>query len=137
MAGKTKTQELGGKLHDSAKMAVGNAPAPSPNPMTNLLIADLALRGGGQLLRHMVERTLLAAKYSPDKARNIVNGRSMTQTLIGTAIARVATRSIPGAIVVGGGLLAKALFDRRQSSKAAKAGQALVNAQADKGAQDT
>jgi hypothetical protein len=33
-------------------------------------------------------------------------------------ILRVATRSVPGAILVGGGLLAKALQDRRKARKA-------------------
>jgi hypothetical protein len=33
----------------------------------------------------------------------------------------VATRSVPGAILVGGGLVAKALYERRKSRRAAKA----------------
>jgi hypothetical protein len=101
--------------------AIEDVHGPSPNPMTNLVIADVALRGGGQLLRHAVERTLLGAKYNPEKAKAIVKGRSMTQTLVGTALARVATRSVPGMILVGGGLLAKTLYDRSKSRSAAKA----------------
>ena len=113
------------------------AEGPSPNPMTNLLIADLALRGGGQLLRHAVERTVLGAKFSPGKAKDIVAGRSMFQTLLGTAVARIATRSVPGAIVVGGGLLAKTLYDRRQDKRSERAkGQREIAAQAKRGAQD-
>ncbi len=101
--------------------AVKEAPAPSPNPMTNIVIADIALRSGGQLLRHAVERTLLGATYSKGTARDIVEGRSMTQTLVSTALARLATRSIPGALLIGGGMLAKSLFDRRKSRGQAKA----------------
>ena len=113
------------------------ADGPSPNPMTNLLIADLALRGGGQLLRHAIERTVLGAKFSPDKAKNVIAGRSMFQTLIGTAVARIATRSVPGAIVVGGGLLAKTLYDRRQDRRSARAkGKRAIEAQAQRGAQE-
>ena len=120
-----------------AKSVAAEAEGPSPNPMTNLLIADLALRGGGQLLRHAVERTLLGAKYSPTKARNIVAGRTMFQTLLGTAVARIAMRSVPGAILVGGGLLAKTLFDRRADKRSARAeGQRAIAAQAERGAQD-
>jgi len=44
----------------------------------------------------------------------------MVQTLATFAIARLATRSIPGAIVVGGGLVAKTLLDRRQSRHGAR-----------------
>jgi hypothetical protein len=113
------------------------ADGPSPNPMTNLLIADLALRGGGQLLRHAIERTVLGAKFSPDKAKNVIAGRSMFQTLIGTAVARIATRSVPGAIVVGGGLLAKTLYDRRQDKRSERAkGRRAIEAQAQRGAQE-
>ncbi len=106
---------------------------PSPNPATNLVLADIALRGGGQLLRHAVERSLLGVKYSPGKARDIVKGRTMMQTLVGTAVARLATRSVPGAIIVGGGLLAKTLYDRRKGRAQAKAeGEAQIEAQAEK-----
>ena len=120
-----------------AKAATAKADGISPNPMTNLLIADLALRGGGQLLRHAIERTVLGAKFSPDKAKKIVKGRSMVQTLLGTAAARIATRSVPGAIVVGGGLLAKALYDRREGKRAAQAsGTRAIDAQAKRGDED-
>ncbi len=120
-----------------AKAATTQADGISPNPMTNLLIADLALRGGGQLLRHAIERTVLGAKYTPDKAKKIVKGRSMVQTLLGTAAARIATRSVPGAIVVGGGLLAKALYDRRQHKRNARArGNQAIEAQAKRGDED-
>ena len=122
-----KAQAVAGK-------ALEKVPAPSPNPMTNLIITDLVLRGGGQIMRQAVERTLLGAKYSPGKARNIVKGRTMTQTLIGTAIARVAMRSVPGAIIVGGALLAKTLYDRARSPHEAQAeGEQAIAVQARKG----
>jgi len=119
-----------GKGAASAKAEAEEFDGPSPNPATNLILADIALRGGGQLLRQAVERTLLGIKYSPGKARDIVKGRSMMQTLVGTAAARLATRSVPGAIIVGGGLLAKTLYDRRKSRAEAKAeGEAQIEAQ--------
>ena len=121
-----------------AKEVAAKAESASPNPMTNLVLADVALRGGGRLLRHLVERTLLQTKYTPGKAKAIVKGRSMSQTLIGTALARVATRSVPGALVVGGGLLAKTLYDKRRGKAAARAeGKAAVDKQAEKGRDDT
>lgn len=109
------------RIEDLADSAVAQTEAISPNPATNLIIADLALRGGGRLLRHAVERSVLGAKYDKHTAEQLVRGRSMTQTLVGTALARIATRSVPGAILVGGGLLAKALFDRRKGRAAARA----------------
>jgi hypothetical protein len=113
--------------------AIEAAPPPSPNPMTNLVIADIALRGGGRILRHLVETGVLKTKYDAGTARNIVKGRGMVQTLLGTAAARIATRSVPGAILVGGGLLAKALYDRKQGRQAERKGAQAVEEQAAKG----
>ena len=132
--GKVKAK-LGGLAKGAAgkaKERVRETRGPSPNPATNLLLADVAIRGGGRLLRHTVERTLLGAKYSPNKAREIVSGRSMFQTLLGTAVARVATRSVPGALLVGGGLLAKTLYDRSKDRAQARAeGEAQIEEQAE------
>jgi hypothetical protein len=75
----------------TAKKAVKAAPGPSSNPMSNIIFADIMLRSGGQFLRHAVERTLLGARLAPDKAKKIISGRSMTETLVGTAIARIAS----------------------------------------------
>lgn len=121
------------KASQKAKQTVRQTSGPSPNPATNLILADIAIRGGGRLLRHAVERTLLGVKYPDQKARDIVRGRSMMQTLVGTAAARMATRSIPGALLVGGGLLAKTLYDRSKDRAEAKAeGEAKIADQAAK-----
>jgi hypothetical protein len=121
---KTNAKKVGKAVKGAGRKAgsaIQDAQGPSPNPMTNLIIADIALRGGGRLLRHMVERSLLGVKYAPDKARDIVKGRSMAQTLIGTAVAKIATRSVPGALLVGGGLIAKTLYDRGKKRGEAEA----------------
>ncbi|WP_225425439.1 hypothetical protein [Pelagerythrobacter rhizovicinus] len=93
---------------------------PSPDPATNLLIHDILLRSGGRILRLGLEKGLLRNRYGKSAAREIVENRSMVQTLASYAVARVATRSVPGAIVVGGGIVAKALLDRRRSRRAAE-----------------
>jgi hypothetical protein len=120
-AGAAKVEETAKGAADKAQATIKDAKGPSPNPMTNLIIADIALRGGGRLLRYVVERTLLGVKRPPEKAGKIVKRRGMTQTLVGTAVARVATRSVPGALLVGGGLLAKTLYDRSRKRGEAKA----------------
>jgi hypothetical protein len=109
-------------------------PPPSPNPMTNLVIADIAMRGGGAVLRRVIETAVLGTRYSDKKAKNIVKGRGLTGTLLGTMAARFATRSVPGAIIVGGGLLAKTLYDRAKGPQAAIDGEKAVAEQAAKGA---
>ncbi len=113
---------------DAPETTAEQAPSPGPDPITKQVIADLALRGGGQLLHRAVERALLGSKDSRKEAANPAKGRTMTQALIATALVRIATRSVPGALVVGGGLLAKTLYDRRKGKAAAK--------QAEKGADE-
>jgi hypothetical protein len=106
---------------------------PSPNPQTNLLIANVALRGGSLLARRAVERGLLGSKYSPTKAKSILRGRSFSETLVHSAIARMAMHSVPGAIVVGGSLLAKTLYDRTRSYQARVEGEQALHAMAKDG----
>jgi hypothetical protein len=117
--GKTIKAKAAARVGDT-KAKLDKVEGPSPNPMTNLILTDLLLRGGGQMMRHAVEGALLKTKYDPRKAKKIIAGRSMTQTLVATAIARLATRSVPGALLVGGGMLAKLLYDRNQDRRAAQ-----------------
>lgn len=120
------------KLADKGATALKEGP--SPNPMTNLVITDIAIRVSGTLIRHAVERTMLGKQYTPEKAREIVKGRTMAQTLIGTTLARMATRSAPGAVLVGGGLLAKSLYDRSRGRRAAQVkGERAIAEQAQRG----
>lgn len=92
-------------------------PGPTENAATNLLIADVAIRAGGFLVRHAVEKGLLRNRFGRTTAREIISNRTLGQTLISTGLARIATRSVPGAVIVGGGALAKALYDRRKSKR--------------------
>ena len=96
-------------------------PGPSENPATNFILADIAIRAGTYLARRGVEKGLLANRYGKDTAKKIVQNKTLGQTLISFALARLATRSVPGAIVVGGGALAKTLLDRRKSRRRAEA----------------
>lgn len=95
-------------------------PGPSEDPATNFILADIAIRAGSYLARRGVEKSLLSNRYGKDTAKKIVQNKTLGQTLVSFALARVATKSVPGALVVGGGALAKALFDRRKSRRRAK-----------------
>ena len=95
-------------------------PGPSTNPATNLLIGDIAMRGVSMLLGRGIESTLLKTRYDAEKAKGIVQGRTLTQSLVATGAARVATKSVPGFLAVSGGLLAKALFDRALGRRESK-----------------
>ena len=122
---------------DATKAKLAKVEGPSPNPMTNLILTDLLLRGGGQIMRHAVEASLLKTKYDKGKAKKIIAGRSLTQTLLATAVARIATRSVPGMILVGGASVAKLLYDRSKDQREARVeGQKAIAEQADKGAKE-
>ena len=120
------------KIVDKISSTAADLNGPSPNPQTNLLIADIALRGGSLLVTRGIERGLLGAKYAPHKAKSILKGRTIGETLLHTAVARVATRSMPGAMIVAGGLLAKTLYDRRRGHAAKREGEAALHEMAKK-----
>ncbi len=46
-----------------------------------------------------------------------VIGRKRGHGLLGAGIGLIATRSVPGLILVGGALVAKAVYDRRKGEK--------------------
>lgn len=99
------------------RQTLAKVPGPSNNPATNLIIMDVAMRGVTMVIGRAMEKTLLRARYDPEKASDIVKGRSLVQSMAATGAARMATRSVPGFLVVTGGLLAKAVFDRSFSRR--------------------
>jgi len=88
--------------------------------MPSRIIAQIARKSGGKLLNQAVD-TLLPGDQGGKP--------SLLKGLAGAALVRVATRSVPGAIVVGGGLLAKTLYDRRHARILAKPGKAKAKDQ--------
>jgi len=108
MSVRSKTRRLTGK----AKGTLAKIPGPSTNPATNLIILDVAMRGAAFIASRGMERALLRTRYQREKADNIVKGRSLVTSLAATTAARVATRSVPGFLLVTGGLLAKSVVDR-------------------------
>lgn len=81
------------------------------------LLARLARHGGGTLLNRVVDKVLPDTPSEEKAKRNLLAG------IAGAVAMRVATRSVPGAIVVTSGLVAKKLYDRRKARKAKPAGQ--------------
>lgn len=132
-----RAQEAASATKQKVKAALPGEPeqlhGPSPNPHTNLLIADVALRSSSLLMRRAVERGLLGSKYPARKARAILQGRGWSETLLHTALARVAVRSVPGAILVGGGLIAKTLYDRSREHVARAKGEVALHEMAEDG----
>jgi hypothetical protein len=81
--------------------------------MIKTILAQIARRGGGKLLDGAVGKVVKGSAGAPSAKSTILG------TLAGAALTRIATKSVPGAILVGGGLLAKTLYDRRRAGKAA------------------
>ena len=76
----------------------------------NRLLARLIRSTGGKLLDSAAGRLFPAKGPAAGKA-------GLGKAIAGAAITRIASRSVPGALVVGGGILAKMLFDRRRARK--------------------
>lgn len=81
------------------------------------LLARLVRQGGGRLLNTAIDKVLPDTPTEEKVKRNLFAG------IAGAVAMKVATRSVPGAIVVTSGLLAKRLYDRRKARKATTAGQ--------------
>ena len=132
MVSKSKAgQDKNGTPADEAAQA--DAPEketpPAASPLTTLILTDIALSAGRALLVRSaagkgVAGRMFGRALPARGAGGLIKAPSLTGSLVGTAIARVATRSVPGAIVVGGGLVAKALYDRRKARHARAAAKA-------------
>lgn len=77
--------------------------------MSDPLLAKILKERGGKLVDQAVDRLL---------ANGAGERPSLTGKLARAALLRIASRSVPGAIVVGGGLLAKHLHDKRKAARA-------------------
>lgn len=106
----------------STKPSAGSVLPSEPDhyPASNLMLADVIMRMGTGIVRKGVERTFLRGRYGKATAKNLTKNRSMGQTLTTTAIAKIGTKSIPGAALVTGGLVVKLLFDRSKARQDAR-----------------
>jgi hypothetical protein len=76
----------------------------------NRTLARIARRGGGKLLNAAIDTLLpVDAQKLPAARKALLGG------IAGTVAVRIATRSVPGAILVGGAMLAKRLYDKRHA----------------------
>lgn len=95
--------------------------APDPiGPITRAILAGVAMRTGSTLLKRSVDRGIIGAAPEALKAaaKAAKPKRSLGARLLTAAATRIATRSVPGAIIVGGALLAKSLHNHRKNRKA-------------------
>ena len=88
-------------------------PVPSTNPATNLVIAEIVIRGASTLFRKNVEKRVAKASYgSEEKAREVLDGRTIVTSLALYGASKLAMRSPIGLGVVTAALVGKTLYDR-------------------------
>ncbi len=80
----------------------------------NRLLSRIARQNGGKLLNAAIDTILPVDSAKTGKP-------SLLGTVAGAVALRVATRSVPGAILVGGALIAKRVYDRKQAKTGKKA----------------
>ena len=86
----------------------------------NKLLAEIARKGGGRLLNAAIDKVLPVAAVA-ETGDASPRKRSLLGGIAGAMAVRIASRSVPGAIVIGGSLLAKRLYDRRHARDEGKA----------------
>ena len=100
----------------------GDVPEPSASSAASLVVADLVTRTGSRLLRHFVERNILKTRVDKKTAKHLLGQRPVRSRLTSAALAQIATRSVPGAAIVGTGLLAGTIYRRGKIIRDAKRG---------------
>ena len=75
-----------------------------------------AIKGAGRLISTAANDEMVRKMISSRAKGNLAAG-FFGGTLMGAIAARIATRSVPGALLVGGALLAKALYDQRKAKE--------------------
>ena len=105
------------KARAKASGKTDGMPGPTDNPATNLLMADVIIRAGSYVARRAIEKGMLRGRYGKDVARDIVRNKTLGQSLFSYGLAKIATKNLPGAVIVGGGALVKTLYDRRKSRR--------------------
>lgn len=102
--------------------AVAEAAPSAAKAAVTLIAANFAMKAGTRMLQGLVEKTILRGRYGESAAERILREKRVKGSAIASTAARVATRSRPGALLVGAGLLAKTLFDKGGERRARLAG---------------
>lgn len=100
----------------TAPVANSAAPASTATPPAHW--SRGAISGAGRLISTAANDEMVRSLISSRAKSNIAAG-FFGGTLMGAIAARIATRSVPGALLVGGALLAKAIYDQRKAKEEA------------------
>ena len=90
------------------------------NPIVRLLLADVVVRNGARLLRNQTARRFISGRLGLAKSDVPAPNPGLPQRLASMAVMRLATRSLPGAAIVGAGWLAHNLYKRGKARRLAR-----------------
>lgn len=123
---KTPSDDLPELMQDAAEENSVQQPA-NGNPTATeaaltLIAANLAMKTGTSLLRGTIERAILRGRFGDNAAERILKEKTVKGSSVASRAAKIATRSKPGAAIVGAGLFAKLLFDKAGARRQRLAG---------------
>lgn len=107
--------------------ASDSATQPQPQPqetprkrsvLLRVLTADLVLRAGGYVLRRAVSKGVLRGQPAQTAERATDRHDDITTRVVTAAATAIATRSVPGALLVGTGMAIHALYKRGKARRA-------------------
>jgi hypothetical protein len=90
-------------------------------------LLDIALKESRRYAKRRFDRKLADAGYDEQHLNAAVKREGFVRWIAAAALARLAARSVPGALAVGGAVVAKALLDRRKSAAGAEAAPEAVD----------
>lgn len=106
---------------DSGPRSGKEVKLPGTSVGTNLMVADILVRGASRLLRGDIKRRIdRNSEPQEDGESDKLNGRAILTTLGLYGASKLANRSPRGLAIVTGGLLAKSLYDRGKSRQLRK-----------------
>jgi hypothetical protein len=79
-------------------------------------LLDVALKESRRYAKRRLDLKLASSGYTKKDVQAAVKRGGALKWIAAAALTRLATRSLPGALMVGGAVIAKALFDRRKSA---------------------
>ena len=97
----------------------------SNQPSANQQFADIVVRGIGKIARGTLEKRTVIAPYNPANARkrddqDKRDGRAIITSLVLYGASKIAARSTAGVVLVAGGFVLKALYDRGKAREQAQ-----------------
>ena len=77
----------------------------------------LIAKGARYLGKKAAEKALVSSSTGRRITEEIVQNSALTNSIITYGITKIATKSVPGALLVSGGLIAKSLYDRSEKRR--------------------